>query len=73
MEGLTSIKFLPVCSNCLKIIWQTVDAKQDAVDMRWFFSPEKCPHCGNYIESITMPTKLPFDNEVTFTSKGDRI
>ena len=64
-NGITSIVFLPVCSNCLNIIWQTVDYEDcmgtvygtpmafvDKHNIR----PGKCPHCGRFIESVVIPT-----------------
>lgn len=68
---IASSNFLPVCSNCLKIIWQTVEATQEIENVdkrpkvtgaRYSISPEKCPYCNSFFENIIIPTKLPFDN-----------
>ena len=65
---IASILFMPVCTKCLKIIWQTVDAKEERVDNgRPFIGsnceiyPNKCPHCGTWFDHIVIPTKLPFN------------
>lgn len=69
-KGITSIVFLPVCSKCLNIIWQTVDfevrtgiacGRPRLISEDYDLTPNKCPHCGRFINSITIPTKLPFN------------
>lgn len=69
-NGLTSIVFLPVCKECLNIIWQTVDCKKRTeiacgiprtIGDEYDITPNKCPHCGRFVNSIVIPTKLPFN------------
>ena len=67
-NGITSIVFLPVCSNCLNIIWQTVNYEERIGIVRGIsctigdgITPNKCPHCGRFIKSVVIPTKLPFN------------
>lgn len=69
-NGITSIVFLPVCSKCLDIIWQEVDAPQSVgvidgsprlMGAKYDITPNECPHCGRFIDSIVIPTKLPFN------------
>ena len=69
-NGITSIVYLPVCSKCLNIIWRTVDCKKRIgivfdipriMDDEYDITPNKCPHCGRFIDSIAIPTKLPFN------------
>ena len=57
---MAEIKFLPVCSNCGKIIYQKIDYQHPDL-FRHEFTPAHCPHCWAMIESIMMPTRLPFD------------
>ena len=70
-NGITSIVFLPVCSKCLNIIWQTVDCENRMGIVRekpitfvdkHDIEPQKCPHCGRNIDSVTIPTKFPFNS-----------
>ena len=70
-NGITSIVFLPVCSKCLNIIWQTVDCKKRTGIVRgilrtmgdeYDITPNKCPHCGRFINSIVIPTTTPFNS-----------
>ena len=62
-NGLTSIVFLPICKECLNIIWQTVDyEKHNITGEEYDITPNKCPHCGRFIDSIVIPTKLPFNS-----------
>lgn len=70
-NGITSIAFLPVCSECLNIIWQTVDCEERTgivcdipctIDNEYDITPNNCPHCGRFINSIVIPTKLPFNS-----------
>ena len=60
---VASIMFMPVCTKCLKIIWQEVDASQsiDFIGATYDISPNKCPHCGALFNSIEIPAKLPFN------------
>ena len=69
--GIASIVFLPVCSKCLNIIWQEVDYEKRIGIMggvpriigdEYDITPNKCPHCGMFINSIVIPTKLPFNS-----------
>lgn len=64
---MAEINFLPVCSNCNKVIHGEIDYEEiDTMDIRlfihkhWEITPRICPYCGEFFETITMPTKLPF-------------
>ena len=70
---MAEIKFLPVCSKCNKIIWEQInyEAQLDKFAnsrvyafCSYAITPYECPYCGEVFESITMPTKLPFDNKL---------
>lgn len=67
----TSIVFLPVCKKCLNIIWQTVNCEERTgiicgipriAGAEYDIEPQKCPHCGRFIDNISIPTKLPFNS-----------
>ena len=68
---MAKIVFVPVCSKCEKIIFQTVDYSQGPLVLpeaepfivkdRGIISPDKCPRCGAYFDCIIMPQSLPFD------------
>ena len=69
-KEIASILFMPVCTKCLKIIFQTVDGQErygsvcgrpQLIGAAYDITPEKCPHCGSFFNNITMPTKLPFN------------
>ena len=69
-KEMASIIFMPVCTKCLKIIWQEIDGLQSVDVIRdsprilgatYYISPYNCPHCGALFNSIIMPTKLPFN------------
>ena len=70
-KDIVSIVFLPVCAKCFKIIWQEVDAPQSdgvidgsprLMGAKYDISPDTCPHCGAWFDSIKIPTKLPFNS-----------
>ena len=69
-KEIASILFMPVCTKCLKIIWQEINGGQsvdvicDSPRLRmptYDISPDKCPYCGAWFNNITIPTKLPFN------------
>ena len=69
-KEIASILFMPVCTKCLKIIWQEIDGRQSVgiicgsprlMGATYDISPDKCPHCGAWFNNITIPTKLPFN------------
>jgi hypothetical protein len=79
-NGITSIVFLPVCSKCLNIIWQTVDCEARTgiacgspriIGEKYDLTPEQCPHCRRFIDSITIPTKLPFNGSEYMEGRGN--
>ena len=70
-NGITSIVFLPVCKGCFNIIWQTVDCEERTgimcgiprtIGAEYDITPNRCPHCGRYINSVVILTKLPFNS-----------
>lgn len=65
---MAEINFLPVCSNCKKVI--LVEVNVEYVDV-WslneklankepIINPGICPYCRAYFDSITIPRTLPF-------------
>lgn len=70
-KDIASILFMPVCTNCWKIIWQTVDARYEGVDITGSspqlvgsicdIYPNKCPYCKVNFNHIAIPTKLAFN------------
>ena len=62
-KEIASILFMPVCTKCLKIIWETIDVQQrvGAISAAYDISPDKCPYCGTWFNNIAIPTKLPFN------------
>ena len=78
-----TISFLPVCSECHQVIWRTVDCIRDDMEIRetlkdemerkillphYTVVPERCPNCGSIFTAISVPTKLPFDNNMRIRS-----
>ena len=73
--GTASIRFLPVCSACKKVLfWETIDVAKYVNEFEhdhspWYagqdvIEPEKCPYCGAFFNQIEMPTKLPFTAKI---------
>lgn len=72
---MAQIQFLPTCSECGSVLWgrhinlvkmlASVDIEKGECEFKYVADyavcPKFCPVCGNELESITMPTKLPFD------------
>ena len=65
---MAEINFLPVCSNCKKIILEEVNIEY--IDV-WSLNeklesrepivyPRICPYCRAYFDCITIPRTLPF-------------
>ena len=68
-EEFAPITFMPVCTKCLNIIFQTVDAKiitevesdlPMIIGASYEIIPNKCPYCGIRFDAIKIPTKLPY-------------
>ena len=68
---MATIKFLPVCSSCGKIIIDKIDVTKKTMTvsdgMPFTFGhcgicPSVCCNCGAPFDSAEMPNKLPFDN-----------
>lgn len=64
---MAEINFLPVCSNCNKVISGNIDCEEYermdlslAISMFYEITPRACPNCGEYFDRITMPQRLPF-------------
>ena len=62
----TTIMFLPVCLKCRKIILETIEVDEYAIEANdyrpsYAVSPVRCPHCGAFFKRVSMPTKLPFN------------
>ena len=60
---MAQINFKPVCSNCGKVLNDTIDFDGDKV------IPEFCSHCGSWFDLITLPTDLPYkhqEKEISF-------
>lgn len=74
---MAEIKFLPVCSNCKRIIYETVDygypefsdidyiddSKYIRISPKRAISPNCCPYCDIHFDMIMMATELPFEND----------
>ena len=69
MNGWATISFLPVCSNCKRIVRDKVQLvkKIEPVNDRnrvlneWEVAPKRCKYCGEFFDGVTIPG-LPFDN-----------
>lgn len=63
------IRFLPVCSNCGRVIPNEIDCQEDTYQPRrnsifvkeCTIIPHFCPFCNAEFNQITMPTRLPFN------------
>ena len=68
-ENVGSILLAPVCSNCLNIIEDTVDLRDDdIVPNQWIMKictvePRRCSKCGAIFKSIVAPKEFPFKFE----------
>ena len=67
--GTATIEFLPICSNCGKVIYGVIDYEHCATIEQerikypeYQIAPYYCRNCGAIFTRITMPTSLPFDN-----------
>lgn len=67
---MAEIRFLPVCSNCNRIIYETIDfeaAPYFGNKIKYiaaippYISPNDCPYCGEHFERVFMATELPFE------------
>ena len=75
---LATIQFMPVCSNCKKILLETINVDsfyeevtdKNALYIRYTITPPMCPYCKTHFNSITMPTKLPYDNTLKISADG---
>ena len=67
---MATIKFIPLCSSCGNPIIDIINISQEEIktntDKIKAFNesvhPSICSNCGAHFDSITIPTKLPFDN-----------
>lgn len=68
---MASIKFIPVCSSCGKIIVDKIDVAKEEIHFNsdkhyaaynQYVHPSMCCNCGAHFDSIEIPTTLPFDN-----------
>ena len=73
---MCEINFLPVCSRCNNVLrGETIDYESHVDILNtpesepitkilhncYEITPHKCPFCGEHFETITIPTKLPFE------------
>lgn len=68
---MAEIRFLPVCSECGEVIYNTDISYEEApcrspLPQRMAFvyrgiCPPMCPHCLARFDAIIIPTKLPFE------------
>lgn len=76
---MAEIRFLPVCSNCRNVITEEIDWREDADYIPYgnnlnifdgfkthHIVPSICPHCNCIFTKITMPAKLPFEEEIDY-------
>lgn len=78
---MAEINFLPVCSNCHKVLYDReitvekyVNNEVEPFPMKIPYSqisPYKCRFCGEHFETVTMPTQLPFYVPTPTPKKGD--
>ncbi len=68
---MATIKFLPVCSSCGKIIIDKIDVTKETMtvsdSMPFTFGhrgicPSVCCNCGAPFDDMEIPRELPFDN-----------
>ena len=73
-----TIRFMPVCSNCKKILLEIINvdtfyneiADKNVLYLRHTITPPICPYCKTPFNSVTMPTKLPYDNTLKISADG---
>ena len=53
-NNFAKIFFMPVCSNCMKLLDMDIKYRELGVDYP-AISPQVCPHCGNLFEEIIVP------------------
>lgn len=52
---MASIIFMPVCSKCMKIIYERVGAGRIGQSFdEYYINPSKCPYCGEMFDRITV-------------------
>ena len=67
-EDFATIQFLPVCSNCGRIIYDIINVTKETLVReivtipRTVVEPGQCKYCGAIFEQITIPNHLPFNN-----------
>lgn len=72
-EDFATIQFLPVCSNCGRIIYDIIDitevplAKGIATIPHNIIEPRQCKRCDAFFENITVPNRFPFNNKREFS------
>lgn len=71
---MATIQFMPVCTECKKVIFDYIDCNNEVLSMdnvryptHYQITPYSCPNCGAIFEQIVMPTRLPFDNREGLT------
>lgn len=72
-EDFATIQFLPVCSNCGRIIYDIIDVAEDPLYTEPYhgphtkIEPQQCKRCGAFFENITVPNRFPFNNKKEFS------
>jgi len=66
-EDFATIQFLPVCSNCGRIIYDIIDITEDQLSGETYHTPHKCKRCGAIFENIIVPNHFPFNNKKEFS------
>ena len=72
-EDFATIQFLPVCSNCGRIIYDIIDitevplVKGIATIPHNVIEPRQCKRCGAIFRQIDVPNRFPFNNKKEFS------
>ena len=72
-EDFATIQFLPVCSNCGRIIYDIIDVTEDQLSAEAYhiphtrIEPEQCKRCGAIFRQIDVPNRFPFNNKKEFS------
>lgn len=76
---MADILFMPVCSNCYKVLPCDIDYEEVVQPVtiskfehikRYNITPYSCPYCGEKFIRIEMPTRLPYRNTANEISIG---
>ena len=72
-EDFATIQFLPVCSNCERIIYDIINIEEEQLSVETYHTPHtrikpgQCKRCGAIFEQIVVPNRFPFNNKKEFS------